>query len=66
MHNICEVIARFDLAIAQRHAIGECGDGFRGTLEARLSSNNAQTKSLPCGLLKGKLKMRSGFDDPLP
>ncbi len=33
---------------------------------ARLSSVDAKRKALPYGLLKGKLKMRAGFDDPLP
>ena len=33
---------------------------------ARLSSIDVKRKALPYGLLKGKLKMRAGFDDPLP
>ena len=33
---------------------------------ARLSSVETKRKALPYGLLKGKLKMRAGFDDPLP
>ena len=33
---------------------------------ARLSSVDAKRKALPYGLLKGKLKMRAGFDDPMP
>ena len=33
---------------------------------ARLSSVDAKRKALPYGLLKGKLKIRAGFDDPLP
>ena len=33
---------------------------------ARLSSVDAQRKALPYGILKGKLKIRAGFDDPLP
>lgn len=36
------------------------------TPSTRLSPIKAPTKALPYGLLKGKLKMRSGFDDPLP
>ena len=33
---------------------------------ARLSSVDGKWKALPYGLLKGKLKLRAGFDDPLP
>ena len=33
---------------------------------ARLSSVDVKRKALPYGILKGKLKMRAGFDDPLP
>ena len=33
---------------------------------ARLSSVDAKRKALPYGMLKGKLKIRAGFDDPLP
>ena len=33
---------------------------------ARLSSVDAKRKALPYGILKGKLKIRAGFDDPLP
>ncbi len=33
---------------------------------ARLSSVDVKRKALPYGLLKGKLKIRAGFDDPLP
>ena len=33
---------------------------------ARLSSVDTKRKALPYGLLKGKLKIRAGFDDPLP
>ena len=33
---------------------------------ARLSSVDAKRKALPYGLLKGKLKVRAGFDDPRP
>jgi prevent-host-death family protein len=37
-----------------------------GTPIAKLSPINAKRKALPYGLLKGKLKVRAGFDDPLP
>ena len=33
---------------------------------ARLSFVDGKRKALPYGLLKGKLKIRAGFDDPLP
>ena len=33
---------------------------------ARLSSVDTKRKALPYGMLKGKLKIRPGFDDPLP
>jgi len=33
---------------------------------ARLSSVDTKRKALPYGMLKGKLKIRAGFDDPLP
>ena len=36
-----------------------------GTPVARLSPIKAPPKALPYGLLKGKLKLRAGFDDPL-
>ncbi len=35
------------------------GDGMTSTLEAK-------RKALPYGLLKGKLRVNAGFDDPLP
>ena len=37
-----------------------------GNPVARLSSVDAQRKALPYGILNGKLKIRAGFDDPLP
>ncbi len=37
-----------------------------GTPVAKLSPINAKRKALPYGLLKGKIKMRADFDDPLP
>ena len=33
---------------------------------ARLVSVDGKRKALPYGLLKDKLKIRAGFDDPLP
>ena len=33
---------------------------------ARLSSVDVKRKALPYGILKGKLKIGAGFDDPLP
>ena len=33
---------------------------------ARLVSVERKRKALPYGILKGKLKIRAGFDDPLP
>ena len=36
-----------------------------GTPVPRLSPIKAPPKALPYGLLKGKLKLRAGFDDPL-
>lgn len=33
---------------------------------ARLSPLKPVKRVLPYGLLKGKLKLRAGFDDPLP
>jgi prevent-host-death family protein len=37
-----------------------------GTVAAKLTSVHAQRNSLPYGLLKGKLKVKPGFDDRLP
>jgi prevent-host-death family protein len=37
-----------------------------GTSIAKLTSVHAKRKALPYGLLKGKLKVKAGFDDPLP
>ncbi len=37
-----------------------------GTSVAKLSPIQAKRKALPYGLLKGKLKMKASFDDPLP
>jgi prevent-host-death family protein len=37
-----------------------------GTPVAKLSSAQTNRRTLPYGLLKGKLKVKAGFDDPLP
>jgi prevent-host-death family protein len=37
-----------------------------GTSVAKLSPIKVKHKALPYGMLKGKLKMKAGFDDPLP
>lgn len=37
-----------------------------GTSVAKLTSIHAKRAALPYGLLKGKLKIKADFDDPLP
>jgi prevent-host-death family protein len=37
-----------------------------GTSVAKLTSIHARKTALPYGLLKSRLKIKAGFDDPLP
>ncbi len=37
-----------------------------GTSVAKLTSIHSKKTALPYGVLKGKLKIKPGFDDPLP